>query len=102
MTSLVLRLAMRLRSYGAHEFLSMPSALFRGVSSPRRSRNIDFEQARNNRSDVAIMTLPIRSFYYQGVSTALLALSLRFSTFCLKFQSVLKTPPSGMGVLDKL
>ena len=46
------------------------------------------------------MILRIRSYYDQAVSTALLAFSLRLSAFCLKFQSVLRSPPIGIGVLD--
>ena len=75
----------------------MRSARFCGVSSPWRSRYVNFEQAQNKRRDVAIMTIPSRFYYNQSVSASLLAFSLRFSAFCPKFQRVLRLLPSGMG-----
>ena len=56
----------------------------------------NFDKAQNERRDVAIMTLPIRSYYDQVISTALLVFPLRFLVFCLKFQSIPRSPPSGM------
>ena len=54
-------LTMRLRSFGAHEILSTLSVRFCGVSSPRQSRYLNFEQAQSKRCDVAIMMFPIHS-----------------------------------------
>ena len=74
------------------KFQSIPRSL------PSVMRDFNFEHVQNKRLDVAFMTLLIHSYYGQVVSTALLAFSVQFWMFCLEFQSILRSLPSGMEI----